>query len=61
VFAAPTSCETIIHPKGEVIELTVMTARNIGVGLNAEEQKEDLELETTQKHKNDVLLLCSVL
>lgn len=31
VFAAPTFCETIIHPKGEVVELTVMTAQNTGV------------------------------
>ena len=36
LFAAPTFCETIKHPKGEV-ELTVMTAENTGVGLTAEE------------------------
>jgi hypothetical protein len=34
VFAAPTFYETIIYPKGEVVELT---AQNTGVGLIAEE------------------------
>jgi hypothetical protein len=33
VFAAPTFCETIIHPKGEVVELTFMTAQNTCVEL----------------------------
>ncbi len=37
VFAAPTFCETIIHPKGEVVELTVMMAQNTGVGFTAKE------------------------
>ena len=37
VFAAPMFCETIKHPKGEVVELTVMTAENTCVGLAAEE------------------------
>jgi hypothetical protein len=31
VFAAPMLCETIIHPKREVVELTVMTARMVTV------------------------------
>ena len=34
---APMFCETIKHPKGEVVELTVMTAENTGVGLTVEE------------------------
>jgi hypothetical protein len=37
VFASPTFCEKIIHPKEEVVELTVMTILNIGVELTAEE------------------------
>jgi hypothetical protein len=37
VFATPISCETIIHPKGEIVEFTIMMAQNIGVGLTAEE------------------------
>ena len=37
VFAAPTFCETIKHPKGEVVELTVMTVENTGVKLTAKE------------------------
>jgi hypothetical protein len=37
MFAAPTFCETTNHPKGEVVELTVLTAQNTGVGLTAEE------------------------
>jgi hypothetical protein len=36
VFAAPTFYEIIIHPKIEVVELTVMTAQNTCVGLTAE-------------------------
>jgi hypothetical protein len=39
VFAAPTFGETIIHPKEEVVKLTVITAQNIGVGPTAEEDK----------------------
>jgi hypothetical protein len=33
VYAAPTFCETKEQPKGEVVELTVMTACNMGAGL----------------------------
>jgi hypothetical protein len=36
VHTAPTFCETM-HPKGEVVELTVMSAHNRGSGLEAKE------------------------
>jgi hypothetical protein len=39
VFATYTFYETIIHPKGVVVELTVMTAQNTVMGLAAEEKK----------------------
>jgi hypothetical protein len=37
VFAAIMFCETIIHLKEEVVELTVITAQNTGVKLTVAE------------------------
>ena len=37
VYAAPTFYETIIHPKVEVVELTIMTTYNKGAGHEAQE------------------------
>jgi hypothetical protein len=42
VFATPMFSEIIIHLKKQVVELTVTTAQNIGVG-----PSRNLELETT--------------
>jgi hypothetical protein len=36
VFATSVFCETIIHPKEEVIEFTVRTTQNTGVELAVE-------------------------
>jgi hypothetical protein len=36
-FAAPIFYETIMHPKGEVVEFTIMMAQNTGVRFTAAE------------------------
>ena len=41
VYAALTLCETTVHLKGEVVELTVMTTYNTGAGLDGQDREDN--------------------
>jgi hypothetical protein len=49
VYAAPTFSETIMQPEGEVVELTVMSAHNRGVGLEIKESATNMTVLAHQK------------